>query len=552
METGRNMENRGKIVHRDDLPAIRRRHRSIALCSGCFDILQSGHAVFFEQCKQLAETLVVVVGSDRAIARQKGPLRPINPQSNRMYLVAAMSQVDYVILGDDELKAGKIDYFDIARSLKPDILVVNDDDSGLEEKRRLCEQLGITLETVARTVPDFLRPTSSTEIAGKQAARNGKRRRVVLVSGFFDMLGAGHIEFLEQAASLGELYVNVGSDKNHELVRETPSLFSESERVRMVSSLKCVKKAFVSSGVGKLDFVSAFDEVRPDIFAVNIDGHSRDKESVCRKHGIEYRLLGNAPLPGNDACADSSGRTADPLRVPYRLAIAGGWIDQPWVSCICPGSMVVARLEPVCEFARRCGMATSTRQTARRIWGERIPSGDPQKVARILFGAENPPGTRQISGSQDAIGLVYPGINRLYYDGDYWPAEITSLIDSETAAWLEESIQLIPVSPRPDGYDPLIVKNLEKKWVELLGRSGEECWRAIRQHDIVLLGESLNDTLLAWRKLLPNTVPDHIMEQVSAFDSCYGRSLSGCGGGYVIVAADEPIDGSVRIKVKNV
>ena len=156
-----------KIVAIKDLSNIRRKHDSIAICSGCYDIMQSGHAVFFEQCKGFADILVVVVGCDDAIARQKGPSRPINPQNNRQYLVAAMSQVDYVIQGEADLKPGKIDYYEIASQLKPDVLVLNDDDSAIEEKTSFCRKLGIRLETVPRIVPDFLRPTSSTEIIAK-------------------------------------------------------------------------------------------------------------------------------------------------------------------------------------------------------------------------------------------------------------------------------------------------------------------------------------------------------------------------------------------------
>ena len=60
------------------------------------------------------------------------------------------------------------------------------------------------------------------------------------------------------------------------------------------------------------------------------------------------------------------------------------------------------------------------------LWGNQYPDGDPQKNAQLLFGAENPPGTKHISGSQDHLGLLCPGINRLYYEGNYWPKKIDS------------------------------------------------------------------------------------------------------------------------------
>lgn len=144
-----------------------RKKGTVGLCSGCYDILQSGHAVFFEQCKEIADTLVVVVGSDIAIKKQKGPDRPINPQNNRVYLVAAMDDVDYAIIGEDELSPGKLDYVSIAEVIRPDFLILNDDDSAVVEKTKFCKEHNIEIRFVKRTVPNFLKPTSSTEIINK-------------------------------------------------------------------------------------------------------------------------------------------------------------------------------------------------------------------------------------------------------------------------------------------------------------------------------------------------------------------------------------------------
>lgn len=66
-------------------------------------------------------------------------------------------------------------------------------------------------------------------------------------------------------------------------------------------------------------------------------------------------------------------------------------------------------------------MATSTRRKAIEIWGNKMPVGDYEKLAKILFAYDNPPGTEEISGSQDSIGLVYPGLAKAYYDKKYWP-----------------------------------------------------------------------------------------------------------------------------------
>jgi glycerol-3-phosphate cytidylyltransferase-like family protein len=67
-------------------------------------------------------------------------------------------------------------------------------------------------------------------------------------------------------------------------------------------------------------------------------------------------------------------------------------------------------------------------------------------------------------------------------------------------------LHLLPVEPRPDGYSPLGVKNLEPKWVARLGQSGTDCFDAIKKMDVNALGASFNETMLCWEKLLPHVV----------------------------------------------
>ena len=129
-------------------------------------------------------------------------------------------------------------------------------------------------------------------------------------------------------------------------------------------------------------------------------------------------MLERIPEEGLPARASSS--TKKDLRFPYRICIAGGWMDQPWVSSVYPGSAVVAQIWPTMDFNDRSGMATSSRKIAIDIWGDKYPTGDPIRNAKLLFGAENPPGSKYISGSQDQIGLLNPGVSRLYYNGEFW------------------------------------------------------------------------------------------------------------------------------------
>lgn len=160
---------RAKVLKYDQLQQLREKHKNqkIVFATGCYDILQSGHAVFFNQCKSYGDILVVGVGKDETLRQLKGPGRPVNPENNRVYLVAAMEDVDYAVLNDNEIGEGKIDFNKVLTNLKPDIFILNDDDSSIEPKQKLCDSLGVQIQFVAREVPEELQATSTTNIINK-------------------------------------------------------------------------------------------------------------------------------------------------------------------------------------------------------------------------------------------------------------------------------------------------------------------------------------------------------------------------------------------------
>ncbi|MGK7393392.1 MAG: adenylyltransferase/cytidyltransferase family protein [Candidatus Cyclobacteriaceae bacterium M3_2C_046] len=160
---------RKKVVPQAELAQIREKHQQqkVVFCTGCYDILQSGHAVFFNQCKSFGDLLVVGVGRDNTIEQLKGPGRPVNPESNRVYLVASLQDVDYAVLNDLEIGKGKVDFKNVLEQLRPDIFILNDDDSAVAEKKEICDALGIKIEFVSREVPPELIPTSTTRIINK-------------------------------------------------------------------------------------------------------------------------------------------------------------------------------------------------------------------------------------------------------------------------------------------------------------------------------------------------------------------------------------------------
>ncbi len=249
--------------------------------------------------------------------------------------------------------------------------------------------------------------------------------------------------------------------------------------------------------------------------------------------------------------------------IPYRMAFAGGWIDQPFVSRLNPrppGSMVVVALEPIVRFMDQCGMATSTRKVAMKLWDGRLPAkGNPMELARMLYEAENR-GKAEPSGSQDMIGLIYPGVNRLDFDyrheGGIFPAHIESCNDPAVARWLEEVIYMVPVSQRPRGYNPLTRKNLDGAWIHRLGQSGRDCYDAILARNVADLGASMNDCMRCWSAILPDilhhkTLTVNLAAILKYYQSRYpGAMYSGCGGGYLYVVSKEQVPGGFRVKIR--
>lgn len=249
--------------------------------------------------------------------------------------------------------------------------------------------------------------------------------------------------------------------------------------------------------------------------------------------------------------------------IPYRLALAGGWIDQPFVSRHNPrppGSMVVVSIAPAFRFMDRSGICSSTREVALRLWPDGIPAGrNPAELVRELYEAENR-GRLEPSGSQDMVGLIYPGINRLDFDATVhdgvFPSHIESLNDAAAVRWLERVLHILPVAQRPEGYNPLGVRNLSPDWIQKLGQTGRDCFEAIRRMDAAALGRSFNECMQCWETILPQTVRHpSLTVDLSAvlgfYQSQYpGAMYSGCGGGYLFVVSENPVPGAFNARIR--
>jgi len=132
----------------------------------------------------------------------------------------------------------------------------------------------------------------------------------VLVTGSFDLLHSGHIEFLRQASQYGKLFVGIGSDVSITGLKNRPTIFTQEERLFMIRSIKYVEDAWINKGIGNMDFA---EDIRChntfiDTLVVNEDQDFREKRWFCEKCGIRYVVLKRTPHPGLPARSSTSQR----------------------------------------------------------------------------------------------------------------------------------------------------------------------------------------------------------------------------------------------------
>lgn len=358
-------------------------------------------------------------------------------------------------------------------------------------------------------------------------------KKKVFVSGCYDMLHSGHVAFFKEASRYGDLYVGIGSDKTIEELKHRKTVYSEKERLYMVKAIRYVTDAFINTGSGMLDFVETMDAVHPDVFVVNSDGGSDEKRRLCAERGIEYVELNRVPDAGLEARSTTSLRSEVKSHLPYRIDIAGTWIDQPYVSQHGAGWAITISIEPTHEFMERGGMSTSTRNAAKRIWPYELPDYNEEMLARLLFCFENDPENKgHVSGAQDAIGICMSGLTRHHYDGRYWPDRIESCHDEETLTWLERHIVLVPMFPRRPGCSVVEGKDITPDKVRALTGAADRCWDAIMRRDLGDFAEAFRDSFNAQTAMFPAMMQPGVAECIDAIrDKALAWKMLGAGGG---------------------
>lgn len=109
---------------------LKEKGKKVVFTNGCFDMLHVGHLTSFKEAKKYGDVLIVAVNSDASVKENKGDLRPIINESDRIEMVSALEVVDYVVLMDDKTPVNLI------KELKPSISIKGEDwkDKDVPEK----------------------------------------------------------------------------------------------------------------------------------------------------------------------------------------------------------------------------------------------------------------------------------------------------------------------------------------------------------------------------------------------------------------------------------
>jgi D-glycero-beta-D-manno-heptose 1-phosphate adenylyltransferase len=137
------MNFRGKIIVWDRLPAwraaVRTAGKRLVVTNGCFDLLHPGHVTYLENARNLGDALLVGLNGDEATRQLKGPGRPVNCESDRASVLAALASVDGVCIFAEKTATRFLS------AAQPDIYVKGGDytlDTLSQEERGAVEQAG--------------------------------------------------------------------------------------------------------------------------------------------------------------------------------------------------------------------------------------------------------------------------------------------------------------------------------------------------------------------------------------------------------------------------
>ena len=474
------------------------------LVTGFFDLLNSGQVSFLREAAKYGD-LYVGVGSDRTFEELKGR-QPVCSEQERLYMVKAVRHVKDAFINSG---SGILDFLAELDRLQPDILVVNRDAAD-DLKRRICAERGIKYISIgAGGAVSAAEPQYKYESIGAGGAVSAAKPQYK-----YESIGAGGAV---SAAKPQYKYESIGAQ----------GAVSAAEPQYGADEIYC-----------KADTAEPILREAPILRSNDTARSANTAKPILRSNDTAKPILPEGPILS---------------RLPYRIDIAGTWIDQPYVSEHGSGWAITASIEPTYEFMERGGMSTSTRNAAKKIWPIELPAYNEEMLARLLFCFENDPENEgHVSGAQDAIGICISGLSRHYYDGHYWPERIETVHDEEILSWLENHVCVVPMFPRRPGCSVVEGKDITPLKVKALTEAASRCWDAILAKDLPAFAAAFRDSFEAQVAMFPAMMQPGVQEWIDRIKphALAWKMLGAGGGGHLLLAVETIPDFAIPVRIR--
>jgi galactokinase/mevalonate kinase-like predicted kinase len=125
-------------------------------------------------------------------------------------------------------------------------------------------------------------------------------------------------------------------------------------------------------------------------------------------------------------------------------------------------------------------------------------------------------------------------------------------LDEKTLAWIEQHLYLVPLGPRPAGFDVFKDRSITPAKVRALATAADGCWKAIQQMNLEKFGRQFRASYEAQIAMFPHMTNSSINEMIREYaGKSLGWKLSGAGGGgYLVLVCREPVPEAIQLKVR--
>lgn len=257
----------------------------VGFTCGAFDLTHAGHYIMFKEVRKQCGYLIVGLQLDPSVDRSDKH-KPIQSFKERKIQLEACKYIDEIVTYKTEKGLYKL-----LKKLNPDVRFMGID---WKNKPNYSRDRLPNMKVIYNS-RDHGYSTSKLRKKVLEGELNRTANKKVFVSGCYDILHGGHIEFFNQAKALGDyLIVSFASEKTLEKYKNKKSSIPEAHKRKILESLRMVDEVVMGDNIDEvgLDFKNHFLKIKPNILAVTEDDHfSEQKIALCKQIGAKYVVL---------------------------------------------------------------------------------------------------------------------------------------------------------------------------------------------------------------------------------------------------------------------